>query len=174
LSHTVSAWCLRGLGIFGCVMGSILGCSPKEAVTAAPAIGPRDIDVLEAVFRHQFEHSALGDVSREKLDVIFLALGTPNEPVDPPAELLSRFSTHVPPVEPASNADRSGRGVKPKDRQATGVIYHVTRLRPIDADTVDVDGGYFSGGLDASGNAYRVKLEQGAWSVVAEAMYWIS
>ena len=39
---------------------------------------------------------------------------------------------------------------------------------------VEVAGGYYEGGLSASGNVYRLKRVDGGWKVIEDGMEWIS
>jgi hypothetical protein len=135
-----------------------------------------ELDILEAVFRYQFDHNASGDLTPDR---IFLSLSEGKEgdaPKDPPPALLARFKGHTPPVEPESAADPDmALGVHRRgEERERGILFRLTSIRWIDKDTVEVDGGYFQAGLSASGNTYRVEREQRAWVVVSDAMHWIS
>ena len=140
-------------------------CSSARAPSSAAPVdrAAEELDILESVFRYQFEHNASGSTP----DCILLSLSEGKEgdgPKDPPPALLARFKGHTPPVEPESAADQHGQVI----------LFRLTRIRWIDADTVEVDGGYFQNGLNASGNTYRVERQQRAWVVVSDTMRWIS
>ncbi len=147
---------------------------PDDRAPYSGTNSAEELDILEAVFRYQFEHNMLGAGALGRLDHLFLALGPESAHVDPPAELLARFAGHSPPIEPVSAADRSGGGAYHRTSRGRGVIFRVERLRPIESGCFDVDGGYFSNGKSASGNTYRVRLRKGSWTVVADGMWWIS
>jgi hypothetical protein len=142
--------------------------NPSRAVEPA-GLSPRELDVLEAVFRYQFEHNRSG--TREP-DCIFLALAKRS---DPPPELLARFADHVPPVEPVSAADPEGSsGVHRPRRAEHGIIFGLTAIQWIDEDTVEVDGGYYEASRSASKDTYRVERKDGKWVVVSDKLHWIS
>ncbi|MFT3788752.1 MAG: hypothetical protein QM770_21715 [Tepidisphaeraceae bacterium] len=165
--------------------GALLGCegsrSAQPATTWTPptrqpvsstqpaAQGPEYLNVLEAVFRFQFDHNASG--ARRKVDYFFLTL----DRSDPPADLLARFKDDAPRVLPASLAKASaGEGVKHKDLGGQGLIFNITSIAWLDANTADVQGGYYEAGLSASGNTYRVERRGGKWVVTHNKMHWIS
>jgi hypothetical protein len=151
-------------------------CSSARAPSSAALHRwAEELDILEAVFRYQFDHNASGS----NPDCIFLSLSEGKEgdaPKDPPPALLARFKGHTPPVEPESAADLDSMpGVHRRGEQSDhGILFRLTTIRWIDPDTVEVDGGYFQNGLSASGNTYRVEREQRAWVVVSDTMHWIS
>src|SRR3954464_5139139 len=65
------------------------------------------LDVIEAVFRHQFDKNA--SAGRRNVAYFFLSL---DGDTDPPPELLARFKDEKPTVLPASMANASaGEGV---------------------------------------------------------------
>ena len=132
-----------------------------------------DIDILETVFRYQFEHNRSVATERNEADYLFVVLGE-EDSIDPPAELLARFASHLPPVRPLSAATVSVYGVEHQDDGGQGILLRIERIRRIDANTVDVDGGYFECGTSSSGSTYRVKRRGSGWRVVADADWWIS
>jgi hypothetical protein len=137
--------------------------------TQPAAKGPQYLNVLEAVFRYQFDHNASG--AQRNVDYFFLAL----DQSDPPPELLQRFKDQSPRVLPASMAKVSAdEGVKHKELGGHGLIFDVTRIAWLDANTADVDGGYYEAGLSSSGNTYRVERREGKWIVTKNEMHWIS
>ena len=156
-------------------------CSGDNSPTAPPddpaphswSNSPEELDILEAVFRYQFEHNASSATALNDVDYLFVALGD-SASMDPPAELMAQFADHSPPVESVSAGDTSGHGVEHKEHGGQGIILRIERIRRIDADTMDVDGGYYEANLSASGNTYRVKRRDGSWEVVCDAMWWIS
>ncbi len=141
---------------------------PTDAVERAS----QELDILEAVFRYQFDHNASSATALGTADFYFLSL---EEHRDPPPELLTRFNGHSPPVEPVSSADPDASfGVKHKQKGGQGIILRLESVRWIDDNTVEVDGGYYEASRSASGNTYRAERRDGGWIVVSDAMHWIS
>ena len=169
--------CILGLAIF-------LAGGPAKPPATAPwkpsttqpvsstkpaAKGPEYLNVLETVFRYQFDHNASG--SQRNVDYFFLRL----DQSDPPPELLERFKNQSPRVLPGSMARASaGEGVKHKDLGGRGLIFNITQIAWLDANTAEVDGGYYEAGLSSSGNTYRVERRDGKWVVTKNTMHWIS
>jgi len=133
-----------------------------------------EVDLLEVVFRHLIEHNASSGTALGTNDFVFLSLGSAESGQDPPAELLARFAGSVPRVEPVSAAVVTREGVRHGEMEGRGVLLRVERIRRIDADTVDVDGGYFEASRSASGSSYRLRRVGSSWRVVGEALWWIS
>gem|GEM_PF-3393868 len=55
-----------------------------------------------------------------------------------------------------------------------GLLFDLGEIRWISDDTVEIDGGYYEGGLSASGNTYFLKKKTGKWIVERDRMHWIS
>lgn len=128
------------------------------------------LDVLEAVFRHQFAHNS--SAGQQKVEYYFLSL---DQSVDPPAELLARFKAESPKVLPVSLAKSSpAEGVKHQDLGGRGLVFRLLSVAWLDEDTAEVRGGYYEGVLSASGNTYTVKREKGVWRVTDDVQDWIS
>jgi hypothetical protein len=127
-------------------------------------------DVREAVFRWQFEHNASGQ--QKKAKAYYLQIGEKGDPSD---ALMKRFAEHKPPVRKVSacTAD-AGKGVLDKKTGERGLIFRVTSIEWKSDTEVDVKGGYYEGGLSASGNTYTVKKENGKWKMTNDKMHWIS
>ncbi len=141
----------------------------KKASNVQGRLSPRDLDVLEAVFRYQMEHNASSPGAR---DCYFLELADKH---DPPPALLARFVGSSPPVEPLSAADPElYPSVHHKGKTDHGVILRLRSLSWIDDDTVELDGGYYQASLSSSGNTYRAVRRDGKWVVVSDKMRWIS
>jgi hypothetical protein len=157
-----------------------MGSCSRAPVSAAPVDrAAAELDILEAVFRYQFDHNHSGR-SPSAFDYVFLSLASDTGlglPKDPPASLLARFKDHVPPVEPASGADtHAGSGmrssVRHKQKGGRGILFFLTNIRWIDDSTVEVDGGSHSG--CESENTYRAERRDGVWVVVRDDLHWIS
>lgn len=151
--------------------GQTTAASTQPVSTTQPSARPADqFDVLEAVFRHQFDKNASGQ--QRNVEYFFLSL---DHGADPPAALLARFKNERPRVLPVSMAGPShGSGVKHKEDGKSGLIFNITRIAWLDANTAEVEGGYYEAGLSASGNTYRVERRDGKWVVTGDKMNWIS
>ncbi|MCE9604346.1 MAG: hypothetical protein K8U03_05510 [Planctomycetia bacterium] len=134
---------------------------PPSAGNAEHIAYPPDyLDVAEAVFRHQFDHNASGTQRRVKY--FFLSL----EANDPPNAFLARFANEWwPYVRPAS-MEAQLRGPR--------LIFSISSVKWLDADTAEVEGGYYHDTLSSSGNLYRVERRAGKWSVTKDELKWIS
>jgi hypothetical protein len=145
------------------------------APAAAPDRSSQGLDILEAVFRYQFEHNSSG-VSQQSLDYFFLSLGTcGRDDRDPSNEFLARFAGHVPPVEPWSAAypDKWMGAFHRKDR-GRGILLRLSGIRWVDEHTIELEGGHQHSNRNGSGNTYRVKHRNGEWSVVSAEHKWQS
>jgi hypothetical protein len=140
---------------------------PAPVPAAATALNE---DIAEAVFRYQFGHNASG--AQQSAGVYCLDLTGS----DPSAAFLARFGTQRPPVRPASACKTSAReGVVDIRTGKHGLIFSVRSVTwDGSSDDATADGGYYEGGLSASGNTYTLKRSAGRWSVVKDVMHWIS
>ena len=149
----------------------------SPAPTAVPDRATQELDILESVYRYQFEHNFSGR-SSASFDYVFLSRGSSSSVNnDPPAELLARFAGNTPPVEPVSASEigkDGGTGVTLKYLGGRGIIFRLDQVRWIDGETVDVDGGYYVSSRGSSGNTYRAKLQGGRWVVVKDERHWVS
>jgi hypothetical protein len=147
------------------------------APTAVPDRATQELDILESVYRYQFEHNFSGR-SSSSFEYVFLSRGGSSRvDNDPPAELLARFAGNSPPVEPWSACEigrDGGSGVTLKYLGGRGIIFRLDHVRWIDDETVDVDGGYYVSSRGSSGNTYRAKLQGGRWVVVNDEQHWVS
>jgi len=144
---------------------------PPESSAQAPSTWPeraaQELNIVEAVYRYQFQHNPSGKDS-STLDFLFLARGaSQREYKDPVPELLARFAGNQPPVEAWSNALQAQRGVRHREKEGKGIIFYVSRIIWIDDHTIEVDGGHTYASRNASENTYRVEHKNGAWSVVS-------
>jgi len=158
--------------IFGCRTQSsapTAATRPSDGIAQSEAHDSDYLDVAEAVLRHQFDHNASGAQRNADYFFIFLEKG------DPPPALLARFANEKPPVLPASLATSSAfEGVKHKESGGRGLIFRISSIKWLDANTAEVEGGYYEAGLSSSGNVYRVERRSGKWSVTKDEMQWIS
>jgi hypothetical protein len=122
------------------------------------------------VFRHLFEHNASGQ--QKKAGVYCLSL---REDADPSDEFMKRFAGHNPPVRKLSECSIGPfDGVVDKRTHKVGLKFRVSSITWISATEAEATGGYFEGGLSASGNTYTVKKVHGKWRVTKDKMNWIS
>jgi hypothetical protein len=127
------------------------------------------LDVLEAVFRHQFDHNASG--GQKNVDFFFLSV----DASDPPADLLSRFAGHYPEVLPLSHRDRLATDpIRHRQRAGRGIIFRIERATWENPDSVVVEGGYREASESSSGSVYHVERKNGSWVVVRSELMWIS
>lgn len=138
--------------------------------TTRPIVRAADrLDVMEAVFRHQFNNNGSG--GQRNVDYFFLSL---DGRADPPAELLARFGGAKPTVLPVSLAKESAGDVGHRELGGKGIIFCVVSVAWLDENTAEAEGGYYENGLSASGNTYRVTRANGVWKVTSDQMHWIS
>jgi hypothetical protein len=134
--------------------------------------------VREAVFHYQFHHNESGQQQSAK--VYFLSVMRLNDSTgrwndsDPGTELLRRFDGNTPPVKPFSKCVTSVEGVFDRQTGEMGLLFQAGAIRWVADDQAEVDGGYFEGGLSASGNTYYLERRSGEWIVTRDVMHWIS
>ncbi len=134
-------------------------------------------DLLEAVFRYQFENNHSGQQQDAKVCCLSIRINgeITGREADPTAEFLKRFEGYSTPVVKASTCTRDVReGVKHKDTGARGLILRVSGVRWKDEKNVEVEGGYYEAGLSSSGNTYRLEKQGDSWVVTEDVLNWIS
>lgn len=132
--------------------------------------GDETTAIQEAVFRYQFGHNASS--RQESADYYCLGI---KDRKDPPQELMERFAGHFPTVVPVSECSADIElGVSRGSVSGRGLIFTVGDIKWVSAAEVEVAGGYYEGGLSASGNVYRLKNSGGVWKVIEDEMEWIS
>lgn len=159
-------------------------------------------DIREAVFRYEFKHNASGlqqranvyylaiqpgwvdaiDAGDSWLDILLDKLGMARERSnrwegsDPSSSFILRFRGHKPPVRKASRCrvDDIMVGVTDEHGANKGLVFIAGRIRWLSDTRVKVEGGYYEGGLSASGNVYLVERRHGRWVVIHDKMVWIS
>jgi hypothetical protein len=134
-------------------------------------------DIREVVFRHQFSNNA--SAQQQGAQVYFVALRVQTDTthqshyIDCSDNLMDRFAGNSRPVKRFSECSMSGYGVIDKRTGAYGILFRIESITEIDPHEAEVAGGYFEGGLSASGNIYRVKWTDG-WVVISDILSWIS
>lgn len=150
-------------------------------VSSVPVVSPtalprsaQENDIREAVFRYQFQHNASG--AQQTAEFYCLSLGEYSNELDPDDELMQRFQGHKPAVKKISQCVYGPEmGVQDADTgQSGGLVFRVTHIEWISDTEVKVEGGYYEGGLSASGNIHWVVRQGNRWVVTKDQMQWIS
>ena len=144
------------------VVAAPLACERPQAATPKPDREADRLDVMEAVFRHQFDDFT---GPRARSDYVFLLVVSGQTKADPPAEVMKRLTPSLK-VLPASLATtgRDGR-VTHKDLGGHGVILGIGSIKWITKDLAEVGGGFHEAPPSGSGNTYRVERRGGKWVV---------
>ena len=93
---------------------------------------------------------------------------------DPDNAFLKRFEGHQPPVKKYSQCSAKGMVVRDNETGGEGLLFQITTITLLDDDTAQVKGGYYQGGLSASGNTYSLEKKEGRWIVVKAVTHWMS
>jgi hypothetical protein len=97
---------------------------------------------------------ASASAQQQSANLYFLSLEHPS--IDPSGCLLARFSKHQPQVK--KNTDSVDHaGVLDTVTGKRGLRFYISTIKWLNADEVQVEGGYYEGGLSASGNRYSVE-----------------
>lgn len=131
-------------------------CS-SSAPAEPPARADVELDICEAVFRHQFEHNASG--VQQGAAAYFLSI----REKDPTPAFLARFAGQQVPVRPGSEFE-VGKGLR----------FRVDSIEWQEDGSVRVMGGYYEAGLSSSGNVYTLEPDGEKWEVSDDEMEWIS
>ncbi len=115
------------------------------------------LDICEALFRYQFMHNASGVQQNAK--AYFLSIYQ----TDPPEDLMIRFENNLPPVKPGSEF-----------KVDSGLKFRIDRIKWLDKNKVEIEGGYYEGNVSSSGNTYILQKKRGVWEVISDKMHWIS
>ncbi|MEJ2444831.1 MAG: hypothetical protein P8Y42_15525 [Exilibacterium sp.] len=116
--------------------------------TATDALKNQEDDIRETVFRWQFEHNASGQ--QQKAKAYYLQIGEKDDPSD---VFIKRFDEHKPPVRKASACTADAiNGVRDKKTGEKGLLFRATSIEWKSATEVKMKGGYYEGGLSATGN----------------------
>ncbi len=171
-------------------MTTLLAFLLCPAFSQGPAVDAKvrdEQDIYAAVIRHQMEEwvgggdkseaEAKNDNERSvakilNFKVFFVSLNGK----DPSDEFINRFRDVPRSIRKVSSAERSKSGRRPLDKTThlTGIVFDAEDLRWLDKDSAEVKGGYYCGGLCASGITFTVRRENGEWVVKTSHMNWIS
>lgn len=158
---------MRGSGlVLALTLSAACGTRGSNESELPPLSASEELDVLEAVVRHQVAR----DTGRSKPERFLLSISLGEEHwKDPPVELLARFQGHVPPVEPVSVAGGEPQVGVHGDPRTPGVVLRLTAIRRLGEDSVEVDGDYFSTDR-ATSDRYRLERRVGRWKVVNDGI----
>lgn len=92
--------------------------------------------------------------------------------VDPPAELLNRFSDKQEVKSASQCSRRSARGVFELDSGQSAVYLVSGAISWQGDDRVVMEGGYYQAGLSAAGAIFTLERVDGTWRVVAMLPVW--
>ncbi|HEY1587327.1 MAG TPA: hypothetical protein VGH63_16640, partial [Polyangia bacterium] len=123
----------------------------------------------EAAFRYMFVHNSSGLQQHAHVYCITI------DDADPSTPFLARLHDIKPAVKARSACvTNRERGVADKASNERGLVFRVDAITPVDADHARIVGGYYEGGLSASGNTYSAERQNGAWVVIGDVMDWES
>jgi hypothetical protein len=117
-------------------------------------------EILEAVFRYQFQHNA--SALQSKADRYCLTLPQDKNPGE---DFLHRFNGNQP---PAVSADECNR------KKGNDLFFRIQNLDWRSDEEVWVRGGYWEGNLSSSVELYQVVRKNGRWTVAGSRMEAIS
>jgi hypothetical protein len=116
-------------------------------------------DILEAVFRYQFDHEHCSGRRKEDRPVPFLSIRRQ----DPSPSFMARFAEDRPPVKPGSEFV-----------EGKGILFSANEIRHVDVTRVEVDVECYAGPEGGAGNTYILVTRDGRWFVIEELPGWIS
>jgi hypothetical protein len=142
---------LLSIALAACSQPSAGPSSGPGATRQPPPRSVSEPDILEAVFRYQFEHNASGIQQDAEKYCLTITGGE-----KPSAEFLRRFEGNRPAVVAADQCDRrSGRN-----------LFFQAKVEQWESDAeAIVRGGYYEGNLSSSRETFRVVWEDGRWVV---------
>jgi hypothetical protein len=132
-----------------------------------------ELDIREATFRYQFVRNASGQ--KQNAGMYCLSIVANGKETDPDDAFIKRFDGNTPVVKRASDCSRSAaEGVKDRATGKRGLIFRTEAIKWISDTEAQVEGGYYEGGLSASGNTYYLRKTDGKWIVEKDIMHWIA
>jgi hypothetical protein len=156
-----------------------VGCDSSTAPDPVPgSAGWRESQVVaiqESVHRQQFTEHAPGAQAGQVTFCLAQQDETEGLPwTDPPEALLFRFASHAPAVKKVSQCQLDLRGDTDPATGRPAIIFRVGPPEWLSDTEVVLSGGYHRGGLDASGQTYRVRYQDNRWVVVEVVWRWIA
>ncbi len=161
-----------GLRRSACVLAAIAAVAVFGFLTLVLPRWRTEDDIRDAVFRYQMRHNA--SALQQKTGAFYLSINTLGFDRSPSDGFIARFRGCKPPVRGVACCIAEADGVRDRRTGDKGIVLRVGRIRWVSSTEVDVDGGYFEGGVSASGNTYRVVKRGLRWVVVKNTMLWIS
>lgn len=153
--------------ILAIIAATFLSCD-----TSVEPQSPEEDFVRESFFRNQFAGHGTYLDPQDTL-VYFIAFvtldssGNVVSEVDPPDSFLRRFEGNNRPVRKVSQCRYAAfQGVFDAQSGERGILFRCGVLRWLSSDHVEIDGGYFTGGIHAINQAgYRYTMEKvnGRW-----------
>jgi hypothetical protein len=160
-------------------VGSVQGSAPiamvapsaTVTVTATAAEDDEADAIREAALRYMMTHNASGQGASAK--VLCIAFSSENASADPPDAFLKRFTDSR--IKATSKCSKDiNSGVKDRGTGVRGIELGVGAIHRVDSAHVTIEGGYYEGGLSASGNTYTLEKKSGRWTVTKNEMHWVS
>jgi hypothetical protein len=150
---------MKGLAILSLllIVGACASGAPPPP--AQDRVAAQD-EILEAVYRYQFQHNA--SAIQGKADRYCLTLP---QDTNPSEEFLRRFAEIQPPVVDADQC---------RKKAGRDLFFRVQSLDWRSDEEVWVRGGYWEGNLSSSVEMYRVLRKNGRWIVEGSRMEAIS
>lgn len=137
------------------------GCSFPYRTAELPTaeLSMDEIDICETVLRHQFDEIGIrNEMSIEQLPRIKYYLTVYN--LNPPTALLARFAGNVPRIRKGSNFEIAQGVIVGRDW-----LWRIDTIKRVNSTTVDVQSGYYCGGLCAMACTYRVVRVSDSWRI---------
>jgi hypothetical protein len=151
------------------LQGGSIGTPAESPVPAAVQAAGQDA-VCEAVFRYQMNSTFGGNFFPKSCPMVYLSVNGN----DPSEDVMLHLAGAPIPLSRVSQCTTSGMRVRDKRTGAQGAILKIDGIRWIDRDEAEVEGGYYRGGLDSSGNEYHVEMTGNHWEVISDIMKSIS
>lgn len=145
----------------------LFGC--KGSIPQGTARQAEEDQIREVVFRYQFTYHA------RWAPVYYISFASEIATrTDPSDEFMRRFSSNQSPVKKASQAEEYIKGASDASTKEEGPILTVGEIKWLDRNTVEAEGSYHGGPLDAEGGVYTVKRKSDKWIVQDYRREWVS
>jgi hypothetical protein len=128
----------------------LAACAQNPSTSSGSSPASAEADVLEAVFRYQFEHNASGIQQNAERYCLTLPSGMPD------TAFLRRFEGNTPPVTAADQCDKT---------TGKDLFFEAKHVEWVNDGEATVHGGYWEGNLSSSGETFKVVREEGLWVV---------
>ena len=153
---------------------AVLGVQGCSDLGSEPTLSDDEDDVREESYRYFFEHNYSGAVGNQA-GLFFLEVNDHphgSEPDHDPSDMfMARFAGHRPRVKKLSECTRSAYGVLDNLTGESGIIISTGLVRRLDANRIEVWGGYYESGVSASLNRLVLHRVFGNhWVVVTDEL----